>query len=109
MKPIDYRDATWEMVQGRMDALRERVWRGMELESVAHTTREWADILGLDILSVRPRITELCQLGFAELVPGHGNPRAAEGLYRAVSAFEARRRFEDRCRVAREPQLELGL
>lgn len=110
MKPVDYRNATWDEMQGGLDALRAQVWNGMEMHGEAHTTREWADILGVDILSVRPRITELCQLGFAELVVERaGGTRSREGRYRALSPFEARRSFEKRCREAREPQLELKL
>jgi hypothetical protein len=109
MKPVDYRNATWDELQGRLDALRAQVWHGMEVEGVAHTTREWAEILGVDLLTVRPRITELCEMGFAELVQRAGCPRSREGLYRSLSPFEARRRFEERCREAREPQLELKL
>ncbi len=117
MKPVDYRNATWEGVRGQVDGLRMRVWQGMLDNGWAYTTREWAAMLDMDLLTVRPRITELLQLGFVELVEGECGMRSGEcgvrnsheGRYRAVSEFTAWRAFEARCAAERNPQLELGL
>lgn len=106
MKPVDYRNETFEDVKGRLDALRAEIWNGMLTHGGAHTTREWAGILDVDLLTVRPRITELVQLGFAKVVPGESKK---EGRYRACSNFEALQAYDAEVRKARNPQLELAL
>jgi len=80
MKPIDLRNATWETIraslQGRLLAVFQ-VWQ-------AHgpgTTRQVALRSGYDILSLRPRTTDLYQCGLIELAGRNGD----EGIYRARS------------------------
>jgi DNA-binding transcriptional regulator YhcF (GntR family) len=134
MKPIDYRNETFEQVKGRIDATRAAIWHAMQADGRALTTREIAALTGIDLLTVRPRVTELVQLGFAVLAeesvssstfqveetrnqkPETRNSSSAssssssrEGRYRALSNFDALRLFEERSRVAREPQLSLAL
>jgi hypothetical protein len=48
------------------------------------TTRQLAALSGIDILNVRPRTTDLAQLGLVELC----GKRAAEGCYRARTQEE---------------------
>ena len=108
MQPIDYRNATWADVRGRVTRLRQAVYEAL----LAHgpcTTRELAHAAGLDLLTVRPRVTELIDLGWAELAdedaPGH------EGIYRALSESDARQLFA--CRraeaIGTRVQTELSL
>ena len=93
MKSIDYRFATWEKIQRRLDGLRGVVYEAL-LRHGPCTTRELAERSGLSILTVRPRVTELIQAGVATLADGDapGN----EGIYRALSEAEARALFARR-------------
>jgi hypothetical protein len=104
MKPIDYRNDTWEMVQGRMLAdERYKVWTAFRHHGPG-TTREVATRSGTDLLNLRPRATELYQLGFLA-VAGEGN----EGIYTALGYDQARKKFYDAKRNASGYQTELQL
>lgn len=63
---------------GSRTQLQERIW-----QSLAHdgptTTRGIEERLGIPLLTVRPRVTELVQLGFARLAGKTGH----EGIYEA--------------------------
>lgn len=92
MKPIDYRNDTWESLQERLTALRLaalHAWR----EHGPGTTREVARRAGMDILTFRPRTTELHQLGYVVLQQGESEGRGTEGVYSALSDGEARALF----------------
>jgi hypothetical protein len=104
MKPIDYRNETFEQVYDRLDELRAVVYRAFQLHG-ANTTRELARKAGIDILSLRPRVTELYQLGLVELA----NPEAGggEGVYQAVLYVVAKARFEKRKAQENDNQLTL--
>jgi hypothetical protein len=104
MKPIDYRNETWDQVRERVDSLRLAVYRAFELHG-ACTTRQLAQKSCIDILTLRPRVTELVQLGLVEL----SNPemRAGEGIYQAVPWAVAVHRFEKEKARAMEAQLPL--
>jgi hypothetical protein len=104
MKPIDYRNETWEMVRARVDHLRMAVYRAFELHG-ACTTRQLAEKSCIDLLTLRPRVTELCQIGLVELA----NPesRGGEGVYQAVPWVVAIHRFEKEKARANESQLNL--
>lgn len=91
MDPINYKLATWADVQARVVGLRLDVWRALHQHG-ACTTRELARKSGIDLLTVRPRVTELVQLGLVECLPVGGN----EGVYRALSETDAMARFESR-------------
>jgi predicted transcriptional regulator len=105
MRPIDYRNETWEDVRNRVDALRGIVFAALEMHGPC-TTRELSIRARMDILTVRPRVTELCQLGLAELA----NPESGghEGIYRAVSMTVARMRFEQ-LKADAQPEKQLNL
>jgi hypothetical protein len=90
MKPIDFRNATFAGLQEEISAMRQSVWDAW-IRFGPGTTRQVSQQCGIDILSFRPRSTELFQLGVLELVehPGHlVNVDAHEGVYRARSVSE---------------------
>lgn len=109
MKPVDYRNETWQGIQDRLSAQRVAVWHAWQ-QYGPDTTRQVSRKSGIDILTLRPRTTELCQLGLvvvAEDAPEH----AHEGRYRALTEDEARALFAERQQAARTPlcQPELKL
>jgi len=99
MKPIDYRNESWERVQARLVLDRARVHSAL-ITSGPCTTRHLAAKMGWDILNVRPRVTELVQIGFAALVDRASS--GYEGVYRALPFAEAKRNFEEKRRAALE-------
>jgi len=104
MSPINYRDATWRDIQGRLCSLRASVYEAL-LEFGPCTTRELTRYCDIDLLSIRPRMTELVQLGFAECLDNRGT----EGTYRALTATEAEAVFAARKAAAQDPQTLLAL
>jgi predicted ArsR family transcriptional regulator len=102
MKPIDYRNTTWDEIQGRLKGDRQACYEGLRVHGPC-TTRQLADRIGIDLLTVRPRVTELVQLGLAEC----GDEPGREGIYRALPLWQAMKDFQERARRATEPQLEL--
>ena len=86
MKPIDLRNETFDSLKARLEADRlaaHRAW-------LAHgpgTTREISAKAGLELLTFRPRSTELYQIGVLELLERQGH----EGVYRArtIESWEA--------------------
>jgi hypothetical protein len=112
MKPIDYRDETFEMLLARgLVSERLAVYRSFQQHGPG-TTRQVAGKSGIDILSFRPRATELYQLGFLKLVePDSKTPGGNEGIYRAYTYEEARAKFfvDKRAALNRGHQPELSL
>jgi hypothetical protein len=109
MRPIDYRNETWESIKRRIAGDRMRVYDAWTKHGPC-TTEELFARSGIRILSLRPRTTELMQLGLVELVPvdrcaGIGGRidrhKAAGGVYRAVSITQAELSFNDLKRRAR--------
>jgi len=103
MDPIDLRNETWEMLQARIVGQRLTVleaWR----EHGPGTTRELALASGMDILGVRPRTTELVELGLVRLV----GRKDHEGIYEYIPAGEAHEMFLSR-RDGRAVQTEMPL
>jgi predicted transcriptional regulator len=95
MTPTVYRDMTWEEIKGRLADERLRVYHALQTWGPC-TTRQLAKLMDRDILTVRPRVTELCQMGFAaeaEVTPERRflDGAAREGYYRAVGLEEAER------------------
>lgn len=107
MRSIDYRNATWASLQDDLAGRRLAVYA--ELARLGPcTTRELAERSGMDILTVRPRVTELLQLGFAVEEPeAEGSKR--EGRYRALSIDEALTIFQARQAECLSGQLDLKL
>ncbi len=121
MKPIDYRNANWQDIRDSVSGLREAVWRAFA-EWGPGTTRCISQKSGIDILTLRPRATELYQLGFLKCAednagkppsttvqPPSTNVNPHEGTYAACTADEALATFHARVKAARDPQLELTL
>ena len=104
MKAIDYRNETWIGVLGRVTGLRRDVLSVLTARGPC-TTRELAALSGIDLLTVRPRVTELVELGLVECVGGANG----EGRYQAVMPGEAAARYERRQRDLREGQRQLDL
>jgi len=91
MKPIDLRNATWADIQERLTGDRMDVHTDLARRGPL-TTRQLARAMERDILMVRPRVTELCQLGLVRLSGRDGN----EGVYEAIPLGEYRRMMEER-------------
>lgn len=81
MKAEDIRDMGWSARRQRLCGDRARVYVGL-LRYGPLTTRELAGWLKMDVLNVRPRVTELCYLGLARLVGRQG----LEGVYGGIEA-----------------------
>jgi hypothetical protein len=115
MKPVDYRNETFDGIMERLEGLRLRVLCAMRCLGGGATTREIAVAADMSILSARPRVTELVQLGLAECVggedvatcTGQGIGRGREGVYRAVPLSRARVEFAARQQAARTRQMAL--
>jgi hypothetical protein len=106
MKPIDFRNETFADLQGRIAGLRAVVldaWR----KHGPCTTEELAERSEISILSLRPRTTELYQLGFLTLA--EDQERKGEGRYRARTEAELDRWFHQQRREALLEQRELAL
>ena len=80
----------WEAVQGRLVDDRSLIHSHLLASARPQTTAEMAAGIGLSILSVRPRVTELCQLGFVELAGKSGR----EGMYSALPVTVARENWQ---------------
>ena len=93
MKPVDFRNAAWADIEDRLSGLRRAVWEGLRTASGPRTARQLASELGLDILTVAPRLTELGQMGFARLAP-ETEQKGRRGVYEAVGITAAREAFE---------------
>lgn len=113
IQPIDYRNANWDAIKQRMVGVRLLVYRAW-CNYGPGTTRVVSDKSGIDILTFRPRTTELFDLGFVELSdspPGAIRAASHEGVYRAVQWKEVHARFVERKRLAvsnYQPELQLG-
>lgn len=81
MKPTNIRDATFSSLRQNLGDARKAVYEAWVVHGPA-TTRELARKSGIDILTLRPRTTDLYNLGLVELV---GTERTFEGVYRAVA------------------------
>ncbi len=76
MKPIDIRNENFTAIRAGLDERRADVLRQLAVHGPC-TTRDLATHSGIDLLTVRPRITELCQMGLVELLRRVGG----EGVY----------------------------
>lgn len=99
--PTEIRNMTFDELRGTLDGTRERVWQWLFAVGPA-TTTGIAGGLEISLLTVRPRVSELVALGFAECV---GRERR-EGIYRAVTVAEAQAKWAE---ARTEKQLPLAL
>lgn len=105
MKPTDYRNATWADIESGLSGRRAQVY--FELSRIGPcTTAELAACSELSILTVRPRVTELCQMGLARLA---NDKKGHEGTYEAVPLFLAEQAHRDRIQEAGTRQMEMRL
>lgn len=107
MKPIDFRNETWADVQKRVQGQRLFVYQALLAHGPA-TTRALARAMQTDILTVRPRITELYQIGLCRLaaVP---TANGGEGIYEAIPMAEVEARFAEVAKLARTGGGQLNL
>ena len=106
MKPVDFRNETFASIQNRIAGSRSAVYAAWSQHGPC-TTEQLAERSKLSILSLRPRTTELFQLGFiclAEIQDVSGS-----GTYRVRSQPELVAWLAEQHRLANEPQRELGL
>ena len=104
MKPIDIRDDNWARIRDNLSDLQLEVHE-LYRRFGPCTTRELADFAPhISLFTIRPRTTELLQLGLITFV----NRKDAQGIYAAVSMEDAERNFQERVRTARQTaQLDL--
>jgi predicted transcriptional regulator len=95
MKPINLSQSKFEDLQPLLSGLRKTVLKAFVDHGPA-TTREISRLSGLDILTVRPRATELYQIGAIELLDYCG----LEGVYRARTYSEWREAHEALAEIA---------
>lgn len=84
MNTTDPRNMTWQEIQGTLHGAREVIHSWLLRHGPA-TTTTIAEGCAVSLLTVRPRVSELCAWGFAECVGRHHR----EGVYRAVTVREA--------------------
>jgi len=105
MKPIDFSRATFADIVHELGALRLAVWHALQAYGPC-TTAELAACMDMDLLTVRPRVTELMSVGLVVL---SGDHRGREGVYRATTLDEAARRQSEQWINAQETQLDLRI
>ena len=108
MKPIDFRDATFEQLAGYIADQREAVYKAWGAHGPC-TTKQLAERSGLNVLNVRPRTNELVLLGFMRLAKDALQTVAGEGVYRTTTEAELAAWFAAMQHAARNPQQELPL
>ena len=89
MKTIDLRNDQWADLQPRLNRCRQAVYLAL-LEHGPLTTRQLAEQMQLDLLYIRPRITELVQWGFVRLVDRIKH----QGIYEAIPLDQVREALE---------------
>lgn len=103
MNATDFRDATFEQILGTLHGARRDVY-DLLLRHGPCTTMQLAERSDrLSVLTVRPRVTELCQLGLAKLADDQ--PRGTEGVYEAVPIEEVERSLSRRDAAGTQLQL----
>lgn len=106
MKPIDFRNTTFAELQSRITGQRAaatKAWAGHG----PGTTAQVAERSGMSVLNLRPRTTELVQLGFVCL--DAVQPAKGEGRYRLRTPSEHAAWYHAQHRTAHTPQRELSL
>lgn len=107
MNPVDFRDITFADLKSRgLDGLRGRVLAAWGTHGPC-TTKELSERSGISILTLRPRTTELVELGLVRLA--ERQPVKGEGTYRASSEGETFDFFNHRRALAASGQQELSL
>ena len=102
MKPSDIRDCGWAKKQEKFRGDWVLVWEAL-MQYGPGTTKEISARSGIPLLTIRPRICELCKSFLAELV----EKRGTEGVYRARSREEAERSYADAVAIVNAKQTDL--
>lgn len=88
MKPIDFRNANFERLVDELPELRARAYAAWRAHGPG-TTRAVAARSGMDLLTFRPRTTELCQLGLVRIFENDDEKEGThEGVYEATPPEE---------------------
>lgn len=103
LTPEEIRNMTWEGIQERMCGLRHMVYIALGECPEPVTTRQLAANMDVDVLNVRPRVSELVDFGLAEMVGSECGHRKREGTYRAVPMHQARAAHDARHAVGGVP------
>lgn len=85
LKPAELRNATWSQVLEHVTDDMQRVHSAYAAHGPG-TTREVSEKSGISLLTLRPRTTDLYQLGFVECI----DRRGGEGVYVYVPTSDAR-------------------
>ena len=99
--PEQVRNWTWEEVQTAVTGTRQRVFAALKAGG-PQTTSQLAAATGINLLTVRPRMTELYDLGVVRLAGRE--PNGTQGIYEAVPEHEARAAHDARHQVAQATQ-----
>ena len=105
--PRTIRDANWELIRGHLAGPRQAVHAWLLAHGPA-TTGMIAEGTGIPLLTVRPRVTELVQLGFA-VCEGRNPFCWREGIYEAVPVERARAAHQAAIEAARAAGTQLAL
>jgi len=94
MKPLDFRNETFASLRARLTGLRSQVWTAWIAWEIAHgtdgaTTRAVAEGSRIDILTLRPRVTELYQIGALRLADDQPDKSEARYVVRSTGEMEA--------------------
>ena len=106
MTTIDFRNETFASIQNRISGSRAAVLTAWTTFGPC-TTEQLAERSRISILSLRPRTTELVQLGFVCLADDQVS--GLEGTYRVRSQAEHAAWVSKEVADARNPQRELNL
>lgn len=91
MKSTDYRNNTWEELKAKVSGLRMDVYTAF-VKFGPGTTWQISEKAGISILTLRPRTTELLQMGFIEVMDGSNNSR--EAVYVAIPEAMVKERYD---------------
>lgn len=87
MKPIDFRNEKFDQLHQRLTSLRREAYQAWRLHGPG-TTRQVAERSGMDLLTFRPRTTELYQIGLVVLAHDQAGATPQEGVYKALTLEE---------------------
>lgn len=105
MVATDIRDLNWTQIRDHLTPARMRIHETLQRVGQS-TSMDLAERAGLSLWSVRPRMTELAQMGLVRCV-GHIVRRGKRhGVYEAVGLVEAEAAWIKR---DRPEQLNLGI
>ena len=85
MTTAEIRNQKFRELQGQLRGIRARVYESLVCWGPT-TTRRLAELSGIDLLTLRPRMSELLDVGLARL---EGDVRGEEGVYAAVPLGKA--------------------